>query len=33
MVFQERRARMFFTLDSDEPDRSANTVWVTLPFA
>jgi hypothetical protein len=24
---------MLFTFDSDRPNRSANAVWVTLPFA
>jgi hypothetical protein len=32
MRFQERRARMFFTVDVEMPKRSANALWVTLPF-
>jgi hypothetical protein len=32
MCFQERRARILFMFDVDMPKRSANSLWVTLPF-
>jgi len=32
MCFQERRARILFMFDVDMPKRSANALWVTLPF-
>jgi hypothetical protein len=33
MCFQERRARILLMFDVDMPKRSANELWVTLPFA